>query len=65
MNRPYLLDEEPRGEARVGAVINFKPHVTPMQAQKVLEGLAMAGYIQPTYAHEYDDYYGGPVWYIP
>jgi len=54
-----------RGEIRVGAVINFKPGVTAEMAQKVLEGLAMAGYIESTEANEYDDYFGGPVWYIP
>lgn len=65
MNRPNKLTERPREEVRVGAVITFKPHVTAEEAQKVLEAMAMAGYIHSTTANEYDSYFGGPVWYIP
>ena len=63
--QPRLLDRRPLGESRVGAVITFKPGVSPIQAQKALEAMAVAGFIDDTVAHEYDTYYGGPVWYIP
>jgi hypothetical protein len=63
--RPNKIQGRPKGDVRVGAVITFKPHVTAEQAQKVLEAMNIAGYIETSTANEFDDYYGGPVWYIP
>ena len=62
---------------RYGAVIEFTKNVTHEQAEQVLDELFKRGLIVGRFdpkeayatrgprAHDYDDRYGGPVWYIP
>ncbi len=59
----------------IGTVLVFKPEVSKEEATKALEGLA--DFLQPNWIddkgvsnqpfrlEEFDDEYGGPVWYLP
>lgn len=51
---------------RFGTVVTFKPGVTKEEAVNAIKKLAEAGVVVewPT-VREFDDKYGGPVWYIP
>lgn len=57
---------------RYGTVFSFKKGVTAKQAAEALAKIAdvidLDGYVDPKIearVKEYDDRYGGPVWYIP
>ena len=57
---------------RFGTVLTFKEGVTREEAVEALEKikdiLSLSEYVEPTLdarVREFDDQYGGPVWYLP
>jgi hypothetical protein len=48
---------------RVGAVITFEAGTTAEQIRKALEDAGLVW--ESATVQDYDDQYGGPVWYIP
>lgn len=60
----------PESSPRVGAVIVFKKGITKAEAERFLTTLS--AYTDNAYyvsgkinVHEFDEAYGGPVWYVP
>jgi hypothetical protein len=54
---------------RLGVVLVFRKDVTAEEAQRLIQELCDSAVVDRkaanTQVREYDDEYGGPVWYIP
>ena len=51
---------------RYGTVLTFPPGLTEEEAKRLLDRLLRGERaLQTSGVEEYDDRYGGPVWYVP